>query len=60
MTSPRQKVDSDPRAPSKNVDSAEEAPGVPGFTTWRGVYIFVAVTFVLTVVALALFSRIYA
>ncbi len=40
--------------------SAEEPPGVPGFTTWRGVYWFVFVAFVVTVAALALFSRVYA
>ena len=38
----------------------EESPGVPGFHTWRGVYVFVAVAFVAMVVALAIFSRLYA
>ena len=39
--------------------SAEEndPPGVPGFRTWRGVYIFVLIFFVLCVVLLALLSR---
>jgi hypothetical protein len=40
--------------------SEDEAPGVPGFRTWRGVYLFVFVFFVLCVVLLALFSRVFA
>lgn len=38
----------------------DEAPGVPGFRTWRGVYVFVFTMFVLIVVALAIFTRVYA
>ncbi len=38
----------------------DESPGVPGFRTWRGVYLFVFVVFVLAVVFLAIFSRVYA
>ena len=39
-------------------DSPENAsPGVPGFRTWRGIYLFVFAIFVLVVVLLALFSR---
>lgn len=38
----------------------EESPGVPGFRTWRGVYLFVFLFFVLCVVLLALFSRAFA
>jgi hypothetical protein len=37
-----------------------EPPGVPGFRTWRSVYIFVFIFFVLCVVLLALLSRAYA
>jgi hypothetical protein len=37
-----------------------EAPGVPGFRTWRSVYIFVFLFFVLCVVLLALLSRAFA
>lgn len=37
-----------------------EPPGVPGFRTWRGVYIFVFLFFVLCVVLLALLSRAFA
>ena len=40
--------------------SDSEAPGVPGFRTWRGVYWFVFGTFVAVVIALAIFSRVYA
>jgi hypothetical protein len=38
----------------------DEAPGVPGFRTWRGLYWFVFGCFVLMVILLALFSRAYA
>jgi len=41
-------------------ESKEDAPGVPGFRTWRGVYWFVFACFVLVVVALTLFSRYFA
>lgn len=41
-------------------EEPEEAPGVPGFRTWRGVYAFVLGMFVLMVVGLAIFSRVYA
>jgi hypothetical protein len=38
----------------------EDSPGVPGFRSWRGVYVFVAVTFAAVVIALTLFSRAFA
>ena len=38
----------------------EDPPGVPGFQTWRSVYIFVFLFFVLCVVLLALLSRAFA
>ncbi|AOS43929.1 hypothetical protein Verru16b_00987 [Lacunisphaera limnophila] len=38
----------------------DDAPGVPGFRTWRGVYWFVLGCFVLVVLALTLFSRLFA
>jgi hypothetical protein len=41
-------------------NSEAEAPGVPGFRTWRGIYWFVFGTFVAIVIALAIFTRIYA
>ena len=37
-----------------------ESPGVPGFRTWRGVYLFVFGFFVLVVAFLAIFSRYFA
>ena len=40
--------------------SSDESPGVPGFRTWRGVYLFVFAVFVLVVVLLAVFSRYFA
>ncbi len=47
------------KPPDKKVDG-DEAPGVPGFRTWRGVYIFVFAAFALVVAALALFARVFA
>jgi hypothetical protein len=38
----------------------DESPGVPGFRTWRGIYVFVFVVFVLVVIALAIIARVYA
>ena len=38
----------------------DKSPGVPGFRTWRGVYIFVFAFFVLVVALLAIFSRYFA
>ena len=38
----------------------DDPPGVPGFRTWRGVYLFVFAAFVLVVAALALFGRVFA
>jgi hypothetical protein len=38
----------------------DEAPGVPGFRSWRGVYLFVFAFFALMVLLLALFSRTHA
>jgi hypothetical protein len=36
-----------------------EPPGLPGFRTWGGVYLFVFGWFVLVVVLLAAFTRIF-
>lgn len=41
-------------------DDDHTPPGVPGFRTWRGVYLFVFGMFVLVVIALTIFTRIYA
>jgi hypothetical protein len=43
---------------SKEPDN--DSPGVPGFRTWRGVYLFVLGVFALIVVALTIFSRFFA
>lgn len=41
-------------------ESEADSPRLPGFRTWRGVYLLVVVTFVLIVVALTVFTRAYA
>lgn len=38
-------------------ESDDAPPGLPGFRTWRGVYLFVFGCFVLVVIALTLFAR---
>jgi hypothetical protein len=38
----------------------EESPGVPLFRTWRGVYWFVFGCFAAAVLALTIFSQVYA
>ena len=43
-----------------SMEDPDEPPGVPGFRSWRAVYIFVFAAFILLVLALALFSRVYA
>lgn len=40
--------------------AADDHPGVPGFRSWRGLYLLVLVVFGLVVAALALFSRVFA
>lgn len=45
--------------PPPDPSAPEEAPGVPGLRTWRGVYLFVFGFFVLCVLLLALFSRVF-
>jgi len=42
------------------MNDKEESPVVPGFRTWRGVYVFVFAAFVLVVIGLAILSRVYA
>ena len=39
---------------------SDEFPGVPGFHTWRGVYLFVFIFFVSVVTLLAVFARFFA
>jgi hypothetical protein len=48
------------KPPPSDQPARDESPGVPGFRTWRGIYLFVFVCFVLVVVLLALFSRLFA
>ena len=38
----------------------DDSPGLPGFRTWRGVYLLVLGCFILVVIGLALFSRTFA
>jgi hypothetical protein len=47
------------RPPPPDHRSEAELPGLPGFRTWRGVYLFVLGWFVLVVILLASFSRIF-
>lgn len=39
---------------------SDESPGVPGFRTWRGIYLFAFGFFVVVVALLALFSSWFA
>ena len=48
------------KPPPSDLLRNEESPGVPGFRSWRGIYLFVFVFFVVCVVLLALLSRAYA
>ena len=45
--------------PRPDERSKAEAPDVPGFRSWRGVYLFVLGWFVLVVVLLTLFTGIF-
>ena len=47
-------------SPPPNPPPDDDSPGVPGFHTWRGVYLFVFIVFVLVVVALTVFTRVFA
>jgi hypothetical protein len=47
-------------SPPSDPPPTDESPGVPGFRTWRGIYFFVFVFFVLVVVLLTIFSRLFA
>jgi len=40
--------------------TGDEPPDVPGFRTWRGVYLFVFAWFVVVVILLAIFTRMFA
>jgi hypothetical protein len=46
--------------PSRSDERSEaEPPGVPGFGTWRSVYLFVFGWFVLVVILLSVFTAIF-
>jgi hypothetical protein len=67
MSGESDKVDGDLRAPSNAPGGRvplsgqhDEAPGVPGFRTWRGVYLFVLGCFIAMVVALTVFTHFHA
>ncbi len=47
-----------PAPPDRTPDDGR--PEVPGFRTWRGVYLAVLLWFLATVILLALFTRAYA
>ncbi len=46
--------------PPPHQSAADELPRVPGFRTWRGIYLFVFAFFLVCVVLLALLSRAFA
>lgn len=46
-----------PLPPDQRFDA--EPPGLPGFHAWRSVYLFVFWWFVLVVILLAVFARIF-
>ena len=48
------------KPPSADQSENDESPGVPGFKTWRGVYLFVFAFFAVCVVLLALLSHAFA
>ena len=47
------------RTPLPAERSDTEPPGLPGFRTWRGVYLVVFGWFVLVVILLTVFTRIF-
>ena len=47
------------RPPRREPRFDGEPPGLPGFRTWRGVYLFVFAWFVLVVVLLATFGWVF-
>ena len=49
---------SSPAPPDRTPD--DERPEVPGFQTWRGVYLAVFIWFIVTIILLALFTRAFA
>ncbi len=49
-----------PARPMPDLQPDDDSPGLPGFRTWRGVYLFVMGCFVAVVVLLTVFSRWFA
>jgi hypothetical protein len=49
----------DPSPRPETAPEAEEAPGIPGFGTWRRVYVAVVLVFVADVLLLAALGRIF-
>ncbi len=45
---------------SDNREDPDDSPGVPGFRTWRGVYVFAFVCFLAVVAALTAFTHFFA
>ena len=41
-------------------ESDDDTTGLPGFRSWRGVYLLVLGCFILVVIGLTLFSRVFA
>jgi hypothetical protein len=48
------------KPPAPEPAASDRNPGVPGFRTWRGIYVFILAVFALVVVMLAFFSRWFA
>jgi hypothetical protein len=48
------------RPPIADPSPPDATPGLPGFRSWRAVYAFVFGCFVLWIVLLAVFSRLFA
>jgi hypothetical protein len=48
------------KLPAPEPAASDQHPGVPGFRTWRGIYLFILALFALVVVVLAVFSRWFA
>jgi hypothetical protein len=48
------------RAPGQFSSGETESPNLPGFRTWRAVYIFVFAFFIFCVVLLAILARAFA
>lgn len=44
----------------KREDLPDDSPGVPGFRTWRAVYVFVFLCFLAVVAALTAFTHYFA